>query len=476
MFRRWVLPVLLILAAGVLGAWLVARRAGDPLDPLTGDGGRNTGDAPAPRDPPKPDPEPHILVLFGGQLEGRFWVPPCSKFRQGGFSRIGPVLRELMDKAPQTLLLDLGDVAGGPRGLAEAELFGGLSAYNDLGFAAVAVGEKDLGAGLARWQAIRSQAAPGVAVICANLRDDEGKPLVPGTTPIMVAGRRRVLVAATLSPTFEKELRDAGIPVRILDPVPALREALKAAGKADRVILLSHADTDETRRILREVPEVDVALAAHAGPLPWKEPEYVDGRALYAGGAAWQFVGGLVLEDQGEGRRPRVGGTFSRAVRVGSDPEIGIQVRADIALRRMREPGFVETSLREAAEARPVTEPLYTGPAACASCHPAAHAKWQEDPHSRSMKTVRERQFDVSWNCLSCHATAPGRRGGHATPGDAQAAVTCEACHGPGAAHVAADGRAPLEAAKTRCVLCHVPEMSPSFSFEEAWPRVQHGR
>jgi mono/diheme cytochrome c family protein len=54
--------------------------------------------------------------------------------------------------------------------------------------------------------------------------------------------------------------------------------------------------------------------------------------------------------------------------------------------------------------------------------------------------------------------------------------VTCEACHGPGAAHVAAEGKAPLEPAKDSCIRCHTAEMSPAFDYEEAWPVIVHGK
>jgi hypothetical protein len=292
----------------------------------------------------------------------------------------------------------------------------------------------------------------------------------------LAVGKKKVLVAAILSPSFEKDLREAGVPVRILDPVPALRDALKAAGKADLLILLSHAPVEESRAILRAVPELDIVLTAHAGWKAWKEPEIVDGRVLLAGGTGWQFASGIAMKDMGEGRKPELGDSFSRAVRWSTEPNKALQFHADQALRTMRTPGALEAALRESAERRPVSDPAWSGPEACASCHSAAHQTWKQGGHARSMATIRERGFDVAWNCLSCHATAPGRRGGHLAPGDAQAAVTCEACHGPGAAHVAAEGRVPLESAKESCVRCHTAEMTPAFKYEEAWPAVVHGR
>jgi hypothetical protein len=75
----------------------------------------------------------------------------------------------------------------------------------------------------------------------------------------------------------------------------------------------------------------------------------------------------------------------------------------------------------------------------------------------------------------------------------------CENCHGPGAAHVAAENgeeevddqqltrlreamRLPLKpaegeklgAAEKKCIECHDLDNSPDFNFEEYWPPVEH--
>jgi len=471
-FRRWILPVLLILAAGVLGAWAVTRRAADPLAPPKGNGADNPALVRAPRPPER---EPPFVVLFGGELGGRLWIPPCSQFRQGGISRIGPLLKEMTERAQTSMLLDLGDMTAAPGEAGAAELFAGLASFSDDGLAVEAVGEGDLGIGLERWRALKNGAAPGTAILCANLKDDQGVSLVPAVAHLSV-GRKKVLVAATLSPSFEKDLRAAGVMVRISDPIPVLREALQSAGKADLVILLSHAPAEESREILRAIPDLDIVLTAHAGWKPWKEPEIVDGRVLLAGGQGWEFANGIAMKDMGEGRKPELGDSFSRAVRWSTPQSKALQFHADVALRTLRQEGAFDAILKAAAERRPAGETPYSGPEACAACHVGAHAKWKDGRHAASMKTVQERGFDTAWNCLSCHATGSGRPGGHLLKGDSQAAVTCEACHGPGGAHVAAGGKAALENAKDSCLRCHTAEMTPSFNYEDAWPPIVHGR
>jgi hypothetical protein len=473
MFRRWILPILLILAAGAAGTWALATRGGEPVEqdrkPAPGIG----GEAPAP--PKPPDRGPPFAILFGGELGGRLWMPPCSQFRQGGLARVGNLIRDMSRSVQIQVLLDTGDEAGAPGEAGAAELDAALRSLSDCGLAVAAVGERDLAVGLDRWRAVKNGLPQEVKLICANLRDEQDHELVPAVAHL-VLGRKKVLVVAVLSPSFEKDLRAAGAPVKILPPAPAVREALAAAGKADFVVAISHAPPEESRALLKAVPAVDVVITAHAGTLPWREPEVLDGRTVLATGAGWQFVSVVGFRDVGEGRRPELIDNANRPVSASLPTAGPLQVHLDMALTRMRTPGFLEATLREAAAREPADAPACTGPASCASCHPAAHAKWSADPHARSMAAVRAKKFDPVWLCLSCHATAPGRRGGHLKPGDEQEAVTCEACHGPGGAHVAADGRVPLDNPKDSCARCHIPEMSPGFTFDGAWPKVVHGR
>jgi hypothetical protein len=473
MLRRWILPVLLILVAGAAGAWALATRGGDPADQDRRAGERTGLEAPVPQKPP--DRGPPFAVMFGGELVGRLWVPPCSQFRQGGLARVGNLVHEMASSIRFPVLLDTGDETGAPGEGGATELNAALRALSDCGLAVAAVGERDLSVGLERWRAVKNGLPPELKLVCANLRDDQDRELVPAVAHL-VLGRKKVLVVAVLSPSFEKGLRGAGVPVKILPPAAAVREALAAAGKADFVIVLSHAPPEESRALLKEVTAIDLVITAHAGTLPWREPEVLDGRTVLAPGAGWQFVCVAGFRDNGEGRRPELVEHANRPVSANIQSTGPLELHLSMALTRVRTPGFLEAMLGEAAAREPADAPAFTGPASCASCHPAAHAKWSADPHARSMASVRAKKFDGVWSCLACHATAPGKRGGHLKPGDEQEAVTCEACHGPGGAHAAADGRVPLATPKDSCALCHIPEMSPGFSFDAAWPKVVHGR
>ncbi|MFZ5476179.1 MAG: cytochrome c family protein [Myxococcota bacterium] len=117
---------------------------------------------------------------------------------------------------------------------------------------------------------------------------------------------------------------------------------------------------------------------------------------------------------------------------------------------------------------------VYVGPEACLACHPVA---WRDTAHARAMETLEASRAAFDPACFRCHATGFGHPGGYAgarTP--ALAAVTCEACHGPGSAHVAAPGSGygVLPEDGAACVACHTHDNSPDFRFDAYWARVAH--
>ena len=467
MFRRLFLPALLIVLAGLAAAWWLSRPPRPPALPP-----RVPTTAPA---PPAPGPEPGFAVLFGGELRGRFWVPPCSVIGGGGVARLHAAIRQMVEAGEGVLstVVATGDVPAGQGEAGELELRTGLLALRDAGLAVTCVGERDLLVGLARWRAALEQEGQGIAVVCANLRDPGGRPLALPWTELTV-GTRRVVCTGFLSPSFEEGLREAGVDVRLAPAAESVKAAIAEAGRADLVLLLAHAARAESEEVAAKVGTVDCTITAHAGDLPSTDPATVGGKPFLAAGTRWRNIGRIVFDWEKTGAKVRHYGT--RPVGQGIPEYPPVAQSAQWLLDGLRRPGFLEGSLREAAAQWKGGR--YAGPASCAGCHASAHVAWRtvEDPHFRSMDAVRDAGLERAPNCLSCHATAPGRPGGHLAPRDAQAAVTCEACHGPADAHVASRGASRLADAKASCAACHVPDMSPDFRYEEAWPRIAHGR
>jgi len=166
----------------------------------------------------------------------------------------------------------------------------------------------------------------------------------------------------------------------------------------------------------------------------------------------------------------------------------------------------------DAGRASPAADNKYIGAERCKSCHGAPqsgdqHTAWKGSAHAKAFEVLSSdaakklaaekgvadpTQADA---CLSCHVTAFGVPESQLKkPFDRAQGVQCEACHGPGEAHMkarfaaAAQGDAPqgyaqvspdeIVAAPTQdvCSRCH-NEKSPNyvpFCFHEFEARIRH--
>jgi hypothetical protein len=151
----------------------------------------------------------------------------------------------------------------------------------------------------------------------------------------------------------------------------------------------------------------------------------------------------------------------------------------------------------------------FVGSESCGECHTTAFEIWKNTPHFHATDSIINppgrgqvaRHFDPE--CLSCHVTGWNPQGfypfvsGYVSLEKTPHLVAngCENCHGPGAAHVAAESgdtvvspeilarlreemRLPLDAAEDKCKECHDIDNSPNFhkenAFQEYWEQVKH--
>lgn len=118
----------------------------------------------------------------------------------------------------------------------------------------------------------------------------------------------------------------------------------------------------------------------------------------------------------------------------------------------------------------------YAGSAACLSCHGSAYSVWHGSAHSRAYRDLLNQGHGQDPDCVNCHVTGLGSLQGfrsvRQTPRLAR--VSCESCHGPGAAHAANPRWVKLSSRQKVCVSCHTLENSPNFNYETYWLKIKH--
>jgi 2',3'-cyclic-nucleotide 2'-phosphodiesterase (5'-nucleotidase family) len=110
----------------------------------------------------------------------------------------------------------------------------------------------------------------------------------------------------------------------------------------------------------------------------------------------------------------------------------------------------------------------YLGGEACARCHAPEIAFWRSTKHAGAFAALEQARSAQSLACVGCHVTGFAQPGGSMNVADLSTRlrdVGCEACHGPGSAHVDAPRepglveRTPSAAA---CLGCHTPDRTPA--------------
>jgi hypothetical protein len=145
-----------------------------------------------------------------------------------------------------------------------------------------------------------------------------------------------------------------------------------------------------------------------------------------------------------------------REIRDGAGSEPRVAARMQAYYRRVNEHNRVAF-----ADRRPppvgAGEASYVGQDACSTpeCHQAARKFCDTTPHSRAYESLVKGLKQYNLECVGCHVTGYGRRGGSTvTFNEALRGVQCEECHGPGSLHVARPNDKGLVVLKTPPELC----------------------
>lgn len=108
------------------------------------------------------------------------------------------------------------------------------------------------------------------------------------------------------------------------------------------------------------------------------------------------------------------------------------------AVEVKEEPAVIEQPTIEVKE--PVKEEAnwYVGIEKCKGCHPNEFNDESKRNHAKAWKILEMRGEENNLECVKCHATGTGKPGGFVSSEKTPhlAGKQCEACHGPGGAHV----------------------------------------
>jgi 5'-nucleotidase / UDP-sugar diphosphatase len=240
-----------------------------------------------------------LTILHFNDLHDRLLPDPGGI---GGVAHLATLLKRERAAASSALVLHAGDLV---QGTPVSTVFQGVPDYeiaNSLGIDVNCLGNHEFDYG---WQRIADfMRVARFPTVSANAVDDSGHRLVSPAYVIRdVGGMRVAVIGALLKDVLNVTTSDRLGPYHAAPVVETLRPLVaEAKQRADMVIVLGHLEKTEAETILRELPDVSVAVIGHEHT-PWKEPIEVDGRFIVHAEGYGRQVGRLVLRYDTAARR-----------------------------------------------------------------------------------------------------------------------------------------------------------------------------
>ncbi len=181
---------------------------------------------------------------------------------RGGLAHVATAIKEEKRNAGASILLHGGDMV---QGSPVSTIFEGTPIYevaNSLGFDAHCLGNHEFDYG---WRRIRDfQDASHAPILAANIRNAEGKPLVP-PAHIIRAGRLRVAVVGALTARLSTLIKpQQSGPWQAEPVVESLAPVVSDLhDEVDVVVVLGHLFDDEDELVLHHLADVDVVVSGH---------------------------------------------------------------------------------------------------------------------------------------------------------------------------------------------------------------------
>ncbi|MBI4802785.1 MAG: redoxin domain-containing protein [Elusimicrobia bacterium] len=239
-----------------------------------------------------------IAVFFTGSANGCLEPSYSHKQAYDGFVKLVSFLKQQLPKYPCHILVDSGDFLPYAASASQGGL--ALKAMELAGYDAIGVGDQDIYFGgftaalkggklpfLASnigWKTDESGSASGAAALPAGLADKT-----------IVAGGIKIRIVSFINPkTFSLYPEEFTGKIEFKD----LKEVLEGGKNSDFLILLSHADVEENKKIAGEFKEFDLIIGGHSQTL-LNRPIKAGGALIAQAGGNLQQAGKIVLRFDG---------------------------------------------------------------------------------------------------------------------------------------------------------------------------------
>jgi hypothetical protein len=444
---------------------------------------------------------PRAALVITGMEHG--YLEPCGcaglERMMGGMSRRDTFFRQLRGKQwpgePLPVVgLDVGGLALGFGRQTEMKFQILVDSKQKMGYQAIAFGADDLR--LPAADLLSAAGGDAGRFVSANVGLFGFASKSTPTSRVVEIGGIKIGVTAVFGRTYQKDIHNDMI--EMSDPAVALGKIVpELKSKADYLVLLAHATSDESKALAKKFPEFRFVVTSDGPQLAPKDPETIEGTKTWLIKVGQKGMNAIVLGLYDDPRDP------FRYQRVPLDsrfpPSADMKLLMAAYQDQLKMIGFADLGYRPAHNPRAETNGAFLGSKKCESCHEISYNIWKKSKHAKAYETLQKadppRNFDPE--CVSCHVVGwhPTQyfpfKGGFDTLEKTPhlTGVGCENCHGPGEKHVDAELRnnealqekyrkvmvvTKEESKKRQCSSCHDIDNSPQFNFDAYWPVIEH--
>ncbi len=452
--------------------------------------------------------KPKLALVISGRQDGYFEPCGCAGIEEqkGGMSRRHTLIKQLTDQGWPVAAVDVGGLVRRFGRQAEIKFAVSAEALRKMGYGAVGFGPSDLRLSVGEIVAAVAGSDPKDTIFVSANVDLLG--LTPKTR-VLEAGGLKLGVTSVLGKEYQQQVNNAEV---VIQPAAdSLKTAMPELADCDVRVLLAYTTMAEAKQLSQQFPEFDLIVCADGREVPPQQPEKLAGKTRLvevSPKAMYVTVAGFYDDARQPVRFQRV----ALDSRFGDSSDMK-QLMANYQ-QQLEQLGWDGLGLKSVSH--PKAKPgdklagQFASAASCKECHPTAWNVWSKSKHAHATETLTKldppRQYDPE--CISCHSTGWNPTEFFAYSGGFDsvektpqlAGNSCENCHGPGAAHVAAEkGRnaarkqAERDAIKLTvafardniCQKCHDHDNSPKFTEKDKatgrdnfevyyWPKVEH--
>jgi len=420
-----------------------------------------------------------IHVVFTGEENGYLEPCGCSEVQLGGFPKRHTLINHLRGKDENLILLSLGDLAGKVGRQDEIKMETALEALDRMGYAAHNIGEKDLNMGIDLLGYL-SQIS-NVDFISSNMDFTTQVLKIKPYVIKEIKTKGTTLTVGILGIVSPGLIENAYQGMEVMDPVLSLKPLLSdLRNKTDILILLSHAEMEESIKIAEVYPELDLIISGHLVDRPDLYLKKVNNTYVIPVGEKGKYVGEITLstrqkesgEDEHVNSSSPVIETTPLDGRFEDSPEIAM------LLRTYQQRLMDEELLTQVFKSDPPSDLTYIGNDDCAVCHNKIFKHWEETGHASAYETLVKSEHEYDPECVECHVIGLNYFTGFETIESTPElkGVGCESCHGPGSDHKETLSKDYGKVGVENCEICHNDEHSPNFEFKDYWQKIKHPR